>query len=86
MAGIRAAEPGYGHVVIAPSPGTLEWAKATYRSVRGPITSDWQRDGDGFRLEVEIPANVTATVVLPGGETVEVESGRHSFGVAAPVA
>jgi alpha-L-rhamnosidase len=82
VAGIRAAAPGYAHVVIAPEPGELEWAEATYRSVRGPIRSAWRAAGDDFRLEVEIPANVTATVVVPGGETAEVGPGRHSFTAA----
>jgi alpha-L-rhamnosidase len=79
VAGIRAAKPGYEHVLIAPEPGELEWARATYRSVRGPITSAWRQDGDTFSLEVEIPPNVTATVVLPDGETHEIGSGRRSF-------
>jgi alpha-L-rhamnosidase len=82
VAGIRPAEPGYAHVLIAPNPGPLEWARATYRSVRGPITSAWRQDGDVFRLDVEIPANVTATVVLPDGERREVSSGRHGFSAA----
>jgi alpha-L-rhamnosidase len=79
VAGIRPAKPGYEHVLVAPNPGPLEWARASYRSVRGPITSAWRQDGDVFRLDVEIPANVTATVVLPGGECFEVGSGRRSF-------
>jgi alpha-L-rhamnosidase len=82
VAGIRAAKPGYEHVLIAPEPGELASARATYRSVRGPITSAWRQDADELTLEVEIPANVTATVVVPGGETVEVGSGRHVFSVA----
>jgi alpha-L-rhamnosidase len=82
VSGIRAAEPGYRHVLIAPEPGELEWARATYRSVRGPITSAWRVEGDELRLEVEIPPNVTATVVVPGGETSEVGSGRHVFTAA----
>jgi alpha-L-rhamnosidase len=82
VAGIRAAKPGYEHVLIAPEPGELEWARATYRSVRGPITSAWRQDGDTFSLEVEIPPNVTATVVLPDGETHEIGSGRRSFSSA----
>jgi alpha-L-rhamnosidase len=84
VAGIRPARPGYEQVLIAPNPGPLEWARATFRSVRGPITSAWRQDGDIFRLEVEIPANVTATVVLPGGERREVGSGRHAFSVTRP--
>jgi alpha-L-rhamnosidase-like protein len=67
VAGIRAAAPGYACVTIAPVPGDLESARATYESVRGRITSAWRRDGDTFALDVEIPANVTATVVMPPG-------------------
>ena len=79
VAGIRAAKPGYEHVLIAPEPGELEWARATYRSVRGAITSAWRQDDETFVLDVEIPANVGATVVLPDGETHEIGSGRRSF-------
>ena len=63
VAGIRTVKPGYEHVLIAPEPGRLEWARATYRSVRGPITSAWHQDGTRSRLDVEIPPNVMATVV-----------------------
>ncbi len=82
VAGIRPARPGYEHVLIAPKPGPLEWARASYRSVRGSITSAWRQDGDTFRLDVEVPANVTATVVLPDGERCDVGSGRRSFSAA----
>jgi alpha-L-rhamnosidase len=82
VAGIRPAKPGYEHVLVAPNAGPLEWARASFRSVRGPITSAWRQDGDTFRLDVEIPANVTATVVLPGGESCEVGSGHSSFSAA----
>ena len=82
VAGIRAAAPGYARVLIAPEPGELEWARATYRSVRGPIASAWRQDADGFHLEVEIPPNVTARVMLPDGETAEAGPGRHAFSVS----
>jgi alpha-L-rhamnosidase len=77
VAGIRTDpdHPGYEHVIIAPSPGGLDFARATYKSVRGPITSDWSRDGSVFRLAAEIPANVTATIRLPcAGDLREGES------------
>jgi alpha-L-rhamnosidase len=86
VAGIRPAEPGYAHVIVAPEPGELESVRAVYRSVRGPIISAWRQDGETFELEVGIPANVTATVVVPGGPTVEVESGSHAFSVARTAA
>jgi hypothetical protein len=49
--------------------------------VRGPITSAWRQGEEGFSLDVEIPPNVTATVVLPNGETHEIGSGPRSFSV-----
>jgi alpha-L-rhamnosidase len=69
LAGIGSdpAGPGFKQIIIAPQPvGDVTWCKATYRSARGPITSDWSRDGDKFTLRVTIPANTTATVMLPG--------------------
>jgi len=83
VGGIRATAPGYERVLIAPEPGELEWARVVYRSVRGPISSAWRREGDELHLEVEIPPNVTGTVVVPGGETVDVGSGRHVFTASA---
>ena len=79
VAGIRSdpARSAYRHVLVAPVPGDLEFARATYASVRGPIASDWRRIGDALHLDVEIPANVTATVVLPG-HGVLTESGRDA--------
>jgi len=45
--------------------GDLKWAQATYDSLRGPIAVRWERDGNRFKLNVTIPANVTATVFMP---------------------
>ncbi len=85
VAGIRVdpERPGYEHVIVAPEPGGLEWARATYHSVRGPIRSGWRLQDGTFQLDVDIPANVTATVVLPGGERHEIGSGRRSFTVSS---
>jgi alpha-L-rhamnosidase len=66
IGGIRAEEPGFRRLVIAPvldSP--LGRARVAYRSVRGKILSEWQRSGAHLHLAVEIPANTRATVVLP---------------------
>jgi alpha-L-rhamnosidase len=58
--------PGYEHVVVRPFPGGgLTHAGASYRSVRGLVASEWRRDGDTFLLTATIPANSTATVLVP---------------------
>jgi alpha-L-rhamnosidase len=58
--------PGYEHFTIHPRlGGTLTWAKGSYHSIRGTITSSWKIDAETFTLSVTIPANTSATVVLP---------------------
>ena len=78
--GIRPAEPGYKAVTIKPYPGgKLTYAKASYESVSGLIESSWQISGGTFILDVTIPENVTATVVLPDGTVTEnAKSGRYT--------
>ncbi|UFS58570.1 alpha-L-rhamnosidase [Subtercola endophyticus] len=70
----------YERLVIAPRVGgSLTSASAHYDSVRGRISSAWQLEGSDFTLDIEVPPGAVATVVVPGGETVEVLSGRHQF-------
>jgi alpha-L-rhamnosidase len=47
----------------------------------GKIKSAWKIDGGNFMVEVEIPANTTATVILPNSEKKELGSGKYSFTV-----
>lgn len=66
VAGIREAAPGYKKILIAPLPGGhLTSASATLRSPYGVIRSTWKIANGTFRLEVDIPANTTAEVLLP---------------------
>ena len=58
--------PGYKHVIIRPEPGgELTWAKGELRSLYGRISSAWRIEGQTLHLDVTIPANTTATVLLP---------------------
>jgi alpha-L-rhamnosidase len=77
VGGIRTDEQrvAYEHVVIEPVPGELTSARASYRSVRGEIVSDWKRDGEHFALDVTIPPNVGATVIVPAGNGSLTEDG-----------
>ncbi len=69
--------PGWAHFTIAPRPGGgITWARGSYDSIRGPIAVDWRQEGGAFALDVTIPANTTATVVLPVSDAAVVtESG-----------
>jgi alpha-L-rhamnosidase len=56
----------------------LTRAETSYKSIRGEIATAWRLEGAKLKLDVLIPANTTATVILPG-ETHEIGSGRYSF-------
>src|SRR5690606_5163170 len=69
VAGIRPVieKPGYKHFVLKPTPGgTLTRASATFESPYGTIVSSWERMNAGMVFRFEVPANTTATVMLPG--------------------
>lgn len=74
--GIQQSETSiaYNDIVIKPSVvGDLTWAKGSYKSVRGKISSSWWKNGDEFNLEITIPANTKATVYLPVFENVQTD-------------
>src|SRR5439155_26952531 len=54
-------------IVLKPQPGEgLSFARAKYDSIRGPISSEWKREGDGrLTLKFVVPPNTTATAYLP---------------------
>jgi alpha-L-rhamnosidase len=72
--------PGFTHFTLRPLPGGgLTWARGHYDSLHGRIESAWRIDGDRVQLEVTVPANTTATVILPTGHRQEFVAGRHTF-------
>ena len=80
VAGLNPDEqfPGYETFILRPRPTReVSWCRASYDSIRGTIISNWQLKGDAFTLETTVPANTTATVVVPADnpEMVE-ESGK----------
>ena len=79
MAGIQPLEPGFSRIQIKPCiDKSLEYVKASYQSVYGEITSSWKFDGELCYVNVKIPANTTAEIILPS-EQLSVGSGMYSF-------
>ena len=71
MAGIEVDEaaPGYKHVLIQPRPGGgFDSVAASHESMYGTVSSSWTLRDGAFALDVELPANTTATVRLPGAQ------------------
>jgi alpha-L-rhamnosidase len=49
----------------------LDWVRCTHRSIRGPITCDWKREGGHVAVDLRVPVNTSATLVLPAGAITE---------------
>ena len=52
--------------------------KATYRTDKGTIVSDWRYEGDKCIWEYEIPEGASAIVTVPGRSPVVCKSGRYT--------
>ena len=77
------AAPGFKRIVMKPHPvGDLKFVKATHNSPYGKISSEWHRDGNKFDWQIEIPANTTATVIVPNlshkGFAVETSNSKNN--------
>ena len=60
---------GFRHFYIQPFfPESLEHAAASHDCMYGLIRSEWKRNGESITLVVEIPANTSSTIILPGGK------------------
>lgn len=67
-------QPGYKHSIIQPHPGGgLTWARAELHTMYGLLSSEWRLDGERLKLTTVVPANTTATVILPNADEKQVE-------------
>jgi alpha-L-rhamnosidase len=59
-------KPGYQEFKIKPFPlGDLTSATASVQTIKGKISSSWEKKENTFNLNVEIPVNSTAYVSIP---------------------
>jgi alpha-L-rhamnosidase len=67
LAGIQPAEPGFRRILLKPFfPAALEFVEASVHAMPGEIRSGWKRGENGMiEWTFTVPANTTATVVLP---------------------
>lgn len=70
----------YKNIVIKPEVvGDINWVKGSYESLYGIIRSEWKKENDSFELEIEVPANATATIYLPATEGQRISEGGKSL-------
>lgn len=66
VAGLQELQPGYQELSIAPKPGAkLSKATAEYITPYGKARSSWEISDGKIRMEVIVPVNTTARLVLP---------------------
>ncbi|SPE50782.1 Alfa-L-rhamnosidase [Verrucomicrobia bacterium] len=91
LAGIRSDGPGYDRIIIHPHPSSphsnperepIHWVKTHYDSIHGRIVSNWRRAEHQFELDVEIPANTSATIYLPAKNVEHVREGGQPLAKA----
>jgi hypothetical protein len=63
--GVRPLEPGFKHILIAPQPGSLRNISGKVPTIRGDIILSFNSTADIKTLQIDIPANTTAKVILP---------------------
>lgn len=76
--------PAFKHFILEPKPGGgLTSASGSYESMYGTIESSWIVEGEETVFRFTIPANTSATVILPGEEyeNRELEAGTYEFRV-----
>ena len=75
-AGIETMGPGYKHILIQPHPSKkLSYSRATFESSYGTVSSGWERKDGKVVIKVKIPANTTATIILPAASQDKVTEG-----------
>ena len=70
---------GFANIIIRPNfIKGLDWACGEYQSVRGMIRSRWQRSSDGISLDIDIPANANAVLLLDG-KSIPLKAGKNKI-------
>ncbi len=75
LLGITVTGPGASTLRIQPPASGLTHANGTQWTERGPVTVDWRHTGGSISIDVTLPVNVSATVVV-GADHTTVGSGR----------
>lgn len=73
-------KPGFENIIIRPHfPAEMDWAEASYHSVRGVVRSAWHRSRNHIILEVTIPLNTTATIYTDGVYKIKGNGSTYRF-------
>ena len=66
ICGIQPTSGGFATFDVRPETGGLTFAEGTVPTVKGLITTRWEKSADGqFSLSVNVPANTRASIYIP---------------------
>ncbi|MCC5453270.1 glycoside hydrolase family 78 protein [Rheinheimera sp. UJ51] len=85
--GIQATEPGFKTIQIAPQLGEqLDYASGEYLTPQGTVRVAWQKSQGLLSMQITVPSNTTANIVVPQGYLVgattdlsKLSPGNYSF-------
>ncbi len=78
--------PGYKHIKIQPHiGGGFTNASATYQTYYGTLSNAWKVENNMITMDVEIPANTTATVYVPATNVAAVTEGGKALSAIADI-
>ena len=77
---------GYKKITIKPHPGVgFTHMDASYLTCYGKVSSTWNTDSDKLVMDVEIPANTTATVYIPAADADSITEGGRKLAAGPDV-
>jgi alpha-L-rhamnosidase len=78
LLGVSLLEPGADgtvRVLVNPPRAGLGSASGSVPTVAGPVATEWRRVGSRFSVQLSVPANASAQVVVPGASASDVREG-----------
>jgi alpha-L-rhamnosidase len=89
ICGIQPTSGGFATFDVRPETGGLTFAEGTVPTVKGLITTRWEKSAQGqLSLSVEVPANTHASIYLPkpaNGNSTITESGKRLWPAGSEV-
>lgn len=69
-------QPGYRHIIFKPQPaGDVTFTSYSNETPYGTAGIRWEKSGDAFNVNVEVPVGSTATVYVPASKAGDVKEG-----------
>ena len=82
IAGLRIQEPGYKKIIINPDFSCrMEHVEATYNSIYGEIGIKWLLKDGSYFVDIVIPVNTQAQIILPGLDEIKMSGEYHFEGI-----